>query len=65
MNEDITMQTFPRALYCVTSGDNETVIKDGKTGKQIGKLPANSQGLIFSLSGSIKVDNPVTLNLLK
>lgn len=40
--EDITLQTFPRALYVVTSGDAETVIKDGKSGKQIGKLPANS-----------------------
>lgn len=65
MNEDITMQVFPRALYVVTSGDTETIIKDGKSGKQIGKLPPNSQGIIFALSNTIKVDNAVTLNLLK
>lgn len=58
-------QTFPRTLYVVTSGDNETIIKDGKSEKQIAKLPAGSQGIIYALSGSIITDNEITLNLLK
>lgn len=62
---DKEYQTFPRALYVITSGDNETEIKDGTSNKVIGKLPANAQGIIYTLSKSIKTDNPVSLNLLK
>lgn len=59
-----TYQTYPRSLYVVTS-DAETVIYDGTSEKQIGKLPASSQGIILALSSSIKTDHEVSINLLK
>ncbi|MCQ2411247.1 MAG: hypothetical protein MJ053_07345 [Elusimicrobiaceae bacterium] len=65
MDENI-YQTFPRTLYVISNlNDTETVIKDGKTGKQIGKMPAGSQGIIVALSSSIKTDNEISLNILK
>lgn len=59
-----TYQTYPKSLYIVTS-DAETVIYDGTSEKQIAKVPASSQGIIQALSGSIKTDHEISINLLK
>lgn len=64
-NTYIEKQTYPRTFYVITSGANETKIIDGKSGKQIGLMPPNSQGIIFALSDSIKTDYAVKINIIR